>query len=394
MFNGERLSELRILNGFSRQELAEKLSISEQAVWQYESDESIKPKMSTLLSLCHLFGVEINYFELDSTPSFIDTSAIAFRNGDLNSKKVIHIQEIYLNKVHQIFNYLDKYVEAPHLSIYSLVDEVREKFLSCNEWDSQTIEFIANLSRKKLGIADDNSNLLYQIEASGINVLSRFLSKESSVDAYSLWTKDSIPYIVLGKGKSAVRRNFDLAHELGHLILHKFIDFEDLDKTKQAEKENEANNFASLFLMPKDTFRKDFENLVGIKNSNPDNYINLKLKYNVSIQALEYRAYKLGYLTPAQNSYFYRLIAKRNYKTVEPRDLELPVYKPGKLRAMLKMVLSNHLIDLQSLLRSQRVTRQFISELLDLEEGFFNEFVTTNGDYDSIIKIGDYIKKA
>lgn len=394
MFNGERLSELRILNGLSRLELAEKLSISEQAIWQYETSENIKPKTSTLLSLCHLFSVEVNYFDADSTPNFIDKRAIAFRNGDLNSKKVIQIQEIYLNKVHQLFNYLDNFVESPHLSIYSVVDEVHKKYNGNKKWDSRTIEKIANLSREKLRIDDNNSNLLYQLEASGINILSRLLSKESSADAYSLWTKDNTPYIVLEKGKSAVRRNFDLAHELGHLILHRYVDFGDLDKAEQAEKENDANNFASFFLMPRESFKINFENIVGDKVSNPNNYINLKLKYNVSIQALEYRAYKLGYLTPAQNGYFYRLITKNNYKKVEPGDLDLPLYKPGKLRAMLKMVLSYHLVDLQSLLRSQRVTKQFISQLLDLEEGFFNEFVTTNGDYNSIIKIGDYIKKA
>lgn len=394
MFNGERLSELRILNGFSRQELAEKLRITEQAVWQYENSENIKPKTSTLLSLCHLFGVEVNYFDIDSTPNFIDKRAIAFRNGDLNSKKVIQIQEIYLNKVHELFNYLDRFIESPFLSFYPLVNDVHKKYKQNGKWNIKEIEEVAKLSREKLGLDDNNSNLLYQVEASGINVLSRLLNKESSADAYSLWTKDNVPYIVLGKGKSAVRRNFDLAHELGHLILHKYVDFEDLDSTEQMEKESEANNFASFFLMPKDVFKIDFENIVGKKVSNPHNYFNLKLKYNVSIQALEYRAYKLGYLTPAQNSYFYRLITKHNYKKVEPGDLELPIYKPGKLRAMLKMVLSHRLVDLQSLLRSQRVTRQFISQLLDLEDGFFNEFVTTNGDYDSIIKIGDYIKKA
>lgn len=394
MFNGERLSELRILKGYSRQDLAEKLSISEQAVWQYENDNDVKPKTSTLLSICRLFGVEVNYFEIEATSNFIDKRAIAFRNGDLNSKKLIQIQAIYLNKVHQLFSYLDQFVESPNLSFYSLVDKINEKYGQPSKWESRGIEEVADLSRKMLGLDNDNSNLLYQIEVSGINVLSRLLNKESSADAYSLWTRDEVPYIVLGKGKSAVRRNFDLAHELGHLILHKFADFEDLDKSEKALKENEANIFASYLLMPEDNFKLDFERLVGSKTSNPLNYVDLKLKYNVSIQALEYRAYKLGYLTPAQNSYFYRLIAKYDYKKVEPLDLDLPLYKPGKIRAMLKMILSNNLVDLQSILRSQRVTRQFISQLLDLEDGFFNEFGTTNGDYNSIIKIGDYIKKA
>ncbi|MDQ8838019.1 ImmA/IrrE family metallo-endopeptidase, partial [Streptococcus ruminantium] len=76
----------------------------------------------------------------------------------------------------------------------------------------------------------------------------------------------------------------------------------------------EANQFASYFLLPHEQFLKDFENIVGKRVSNPDQYVLLKKRYNVSIQALEYRAYKLGLLTPQQNSYFYRQISKKDYK--------------------------------------------------------------------------------
>ncbi|WP_338131949.1 helix-turn-helix transcriptional regulator [Ligilactobacillus agilis] len=37
MFYGEKLSSLRKLNGLSRKELADKLNITEQSVWQYEN---------------------------------------------------------------------------------------------------------------------------------------------------------------------------------------------------------------------------------------------------------------------------------------------------------------------------------------------------------------------
>ena len=54
--------------------------------------------------------------------------------------------------------------------------------------------------------------------------------------------------------------------------------------------------------------------------SQPDNYIELKQYFNVSIQALEYRAYKLGYLSVSQNSYFFRQIYQKGYKKIEPLD--------------------------------------------------------------------------
>ena len=61
MFYGEKLSSLRELNGLSRKELADKLNISEQAVWQYENDSTI-PRIEVLNQLRNLFCVETRYF--------------------------------------------------------------------------------------------------------------------------------------------------------------------------------------------------------------------------------------------------------------------------------------------------------------------------------------------
>ncbi|WP_039731044.1 ImmA/IrrE family metallo-endopeptidase, partial [Enterococcus mundtii] len=59
--------------------------------------------------------------------------------------------------------------------------------------------------------------------------------------------------------------------------------------------EKEANDFASYFLLPEQEFINDFKQIK--KKSNPYSYVELKMKYMVSIIALEYRAYKLGLLS-------------------------------------------------------------------------------------------------
>ena len=57
MFKGEKLQELRLLYGMSRAELAEKLDVTEQAVWQFETNK-VNPKLSpTVLTLAKLFKV-------------------------------------------------------------------------------------------------------------------------------------------------------------------------------------------------------------------------------------------------------------------------------------------------------------------------------------------------
>lgn len=394
MFNGNKLTELRLLYGLTRSELADKLDISEQAVWQFETNKGGKPKLNpTLLTIAKLFNVDISYFEGEIETSNIDTSRIAFRNGDADSKKAIQIEEVYLNKIHQLILSLETYLNPPQLTIYSLLEEV-EQIIQDKILDEILLEKVAIIARKKLNLASDNENLLFCMELSGINILTRVLSNKGKADAYSLWTLDDTPYIVLGNGKSAVRRNFDLAHELAHLLLHRAVDFEELSKKELDIKEREANLFASYLLMPTEQFLKDFSSYVGEKVSNPDYYIQLKRKYNVSIQALEMRAYKLGKLSVAQNSYFYRTISKKNYKLVEPLDYDILVKKPSKIRSMFDVVFSNHLVDLPTFLHQRGITKQFLCNLLDIEVEFFEKYLQQSSDFNQIIKIADYKRKA
>ncbi|WP_439333717.1 ImmA/IrrE family metallo-endopeptidase [Staphylococcus warneri] len=96
---------------------------------------------------------------------------------------------------------------------------------------------------------------------------------DNDVDAYSFWSNINIPFIILGSNKGvAVRRNFDIAHELGHLILHRNIQFDMLSNEEYKDLENEADIFASELLLPEEKFTKDF--MMLNKKSNPDYFKN------------------------------------------------------------------------------------------------------------------------
>ncbi|WP_105095102.1 XRE family transcriptional regulator [Streptococcus suis] len=379
MFNGSRLEELRLLNGLTRADLARELEVSEQAIWQFETGVTL-PKMKNKIAMARFFQVEVDYFDaVDKNGSF-SLSRIAFRNADLEAKKTIHIQMVYLEKMDQMIDYLENFVSIPNQIIYQLVDSIEQKLRQ-----HESLEFIAEHAREVLAVSVDNANLLYSLEKSGIYISERLIN--GNADAYSAWSRNGRPFIVLGLGKSAVRRNFDFAHELGHLLLHNQVDFEELSKEELEEKEREANQFASYFLLPRKQFLMDFENIVGKRVSNPDQYILLKKRYNVSIQALEYRAYKLGLLTPQQNSYFYRQISKKGYKFVEPLDLEIPLKKPSKIRSILDVILSNNLLTLSDIERNQRVSKNFISQLFAFDVQFFDKYLLPSDTFDNVIPL-------
>ena len=61
-------------------------------------------------------------------------------------------------------------------------------------------------------------NLVHMAEAHGVRVL-KLPAGAAEVDAFSVW-HDGSPYVFLTTSKTPERARFDLAHELGHLVLH------------------------------------------------------------------------------------------------------------------------------------------------------------------------------
>ncbi|AYW47332.1 MULTISPECIES: helix-turn-helix domain-containing protein [Tetragenococcus] len=365
MFYGKSLQLARMLHGLSRKELGERLNVTEQSIWQFEK-QMTEPSFENVLQLKNILQVKSSFFfEQSTVTQTFPENNIAYRKADVVSRKKTNSEVVYLNFVAEIIHYLEGFLNVPPTTLITLRKKVIEHLPS--ELTNAAIKKTAVLAREFLNICSDNGNLLLSLEKSGIHVLEKNVGGKA--DAYSAWSTKDVPVIVLGIKKSAVRRNFDLAHELGHLLLHAHVDFLMLENNERAQVEREADYFASCFLLPAQTVKKEFE---GIKKiSNPDSYIPLKLKYHVSIQALEMRAYKLGFLTPKQHSYFYRQISLNDYKLEEPLDREIALKRPGKIRSIFHMILNNHITDLQSIEEHFQVERSLLEEMFSIESEFF-----------------------
>lgn len=371
MFYGEKLKALRELNGLSRKDLAGKINVTEQAVWQFENHYTV-PKFEVVNKLKTIFSVKPQFFYTDSfVENVTDIERIAYRAADRESRKKAKMEITYINFVSYFISRFEKTLTLPAQNIYSLRKKI-EKYLYNRPSiiNKKTIEKAAYIARDKLGITE-NKELLYKLELSGIYILEKNMGL--SIDAYSTWTTNGIPFIVLGtEKKSSVRRNFDLAHELGHLLMHTHIDMDSLDRKELKRVEDEANEFASYFLLPKDEFIKDFKTIS--KLSNPDSYIELKMKHLVSIQALEYRAYKLNLLSFEENRYFYSALNRMKYKVIEPLDEDIPIVRPGKVRALLNLIFKNKLLLLDDFLDNYSIDSTFLESLLGIDEDVLKEY--------------------
>lgn len=95
------------------------------------------------------------------------------------------------------------------------------------------------------------------LEANGI-IVYQWDCDIKEFDGVSVLTDKGHPLIVINKNMSNDRKRFTLAHELGHTIMHQSLDF---IISEHRDKEKEANDFASEFLMPELAIRSYLCNL-------------------------------------------------------------------------------------------------------------------------------------
>ncbi|MCZ0704477.1 Zn-dependent peptidase ImmA (M78 family)/DNA-binding XRE family transcriptional regulator [Natronobacillus azotifigens] len=392
MFIGENLTNLRIMHGYSRKQLSEMLQVTEQAVWQYENNYT-SPKMQIVNDLKSIFHVKSRYFyEQDVLQRYLAPENIAVMNIAYRSKVMNVISKTQAEAKHVEYldcfvNYITANLQLPTQKIIQLRDEVIHYLNHSTDDRKIQITKVAELAREKLGLSNDNNNnLIFFIEKSGVFLFEKSIGEE--IDAYSLWTETDRPFIMLGNLKrSAVRRNFDIAHELGHLLLHYKVEFTNLDRKEHKALENEANLFAGAFLLPEEAFLEDMNAVVSV--TNPDAYIDLKKKWTTSLQVLGYRALHLGVFDAKKHRNFYAALHRKGYLKKEPLDEVLPIQKPQKVKSILDFIVKKGLIKMDRMIEKDwMVEIDFFHRLTGIDKNFYHNYIVTERDFE-LIKVDE-----
>lgn len=375
MFYGENLEYMRQLNGLSRSDLAQQIGVSEQAIWQYEA-KNVMPEINKIHQLCQLFKVK-SYFFLKQRDAIlsqasVDIHRIAFRaKNQKSSNKLLNRQHKQSEFISNFTNYLFSHVSQPKLKIYEIINEI-DKVWKGQPLNKELINLIAEHARRLILGSGTNQNLLLEIEKMGIVVYEQQL--DMSTDAFSFWSNDDTPYIILGDNKGiAVRRNFDIAHELGHLLLHRQVEFDLLTRDEYKDVEKEADWFAAHFLLPEKCFMEDFNQVS--KKSNPEYFVVLKEKWHVSIQAMAMRAYALKGLTDSQYRYFWSLINKKGFKNSEPLDNTIELPKPVKINSLMDLLFRKQVLTPEQILDDYKVEPEFFHHVLRIHPKLFYKFM-------------------
>ena len=199
-------------------------------------------------------------------------------------------------------------------------------------------------------------NLTALAERAGIVVV--WCDFGDAIDGVTMKLPDLPACIFLNRSAPADRMRASLAHEIGHVVMH---------RVPSDTMEDEAYTFAAELLVPERELRRD---CIGGRIT-LERLARLKLKWRVSMQFLLYQAGELGCLRPHQSQYLWKLINHKGWRTQEPSDTEFPPEKPALFQRLLNLhsgELGYGMSEFASLLRMEANDLRYLYGLQDTQQ--------------------------
>ncbi|EKM5742830.1 XRE family transcriptional regulator [Enterobacter kobei] len=358
-FQPERLTQIREARGLSKINLGRLVDRSPSTVTKWENG-SHSPDAEVLALLGQALNCPIGWF---TKPAFKkENNPVFFRTLASTAKDLCTSSERYMELLQEGCSFLQESLDLPTVNIpYLEVDDYRAI-------DDELIEVMATKCREQWGLGiSPIKDLLLAIENAGV-ICSRFEQGSAVMDGYSQWNEaEKRPYIILATDKdNYYRSRFDAAHELGHIVLHRFVKRLDLINFKPIEEQ--ANKFAASFMLPEESFSVELPPYPTLEN-----FVSLKGRWGMSAQAMIHRAKSLELISPLEYQRLYKSVSARGWRKGEPLD---DLRKPESVRLLprcVKLLLDEGVFTKSGFLEGLEMSRVDVEDIFSLPRGFLTE---------------------
>jgi len=297
---GERLKELRKKIGLKQAQVAEVLGLKQDAISKIEKNSRNLTSFE-IFKLSKEYDIPIGFFYGEiNLDDVLEVHLRATEQLKQKDKEKIPILKKIANKYYDIEDVLGQR------------DETILRRYSVNSDQFSKIREIALEERRILGFNESEpiTNLEEILRSYGIKILQPLL--DFSINGIFLTLDIDRFLIIINNENSPSMRNFTLAHEYGHYLLHRGNDFNIVTKNIDSpahflDKEKTANLFAAEFLMPE----KSLDNFKNFRISEESATLYLQ-RYKVSRSALIFRLDNLNLIKQEDKMYYLD-----NYKPIE-----------------------------------------------------------------------------
>lgn len=327
--NSQALIIARESRGKSQQEVADATGITQGAISKAEND-------------LFVLGVE----QVEKVARYLDfPSSFFYEAGPLrDGVSMCHYHRKRKTLPAKVLNRVNASMFVRVVNVRHLMNGLEiigpRTFHSMDLEEFGTPQAVAQALRKAWGIPEGPViDLTALLESAGaIVVLGRF--EHRKLFGMSCWPTRDAPLFYLNSEIPSADLRWTMAHELGHLTMHRTPSAGDIEK--------EADEFAAEFLMPAHSISPNLKS-VTFQQLGP-----LKLYWRVSIKTLIYQAKSLGCISDEAATRLYKQYSARHFNTAEPYDI--PPEKPTILTRAAEVHLKEHGYSPMELRESLRIT--------------------------------------
>ena len=296
-FVGSRLALARAFQRVTLKELADAVSASLGLIGHYEKGLKKNPKPDLVAALAEALKVRAPFF-FEPPHELWREEECSFRRRAATPQGIKRRARAHGTLMDLVLRELATMVKFPKYAIPSIQAS-----------DTAAIERAADQCREAWGLGFGPIPHIGRVAEKNGAILVQHFRHADKIDAFSRRGTHSI--IVLNTSrKSTSRWVFDVAHELGHFVLHKGI------RTGSKATEDQANAFASALLLPRRAFSREFISA----NFSWDHVFDLKRRWTTSASAIIRRAFGLSLINPILYRRCYQYMSVKGWLKEEPYE--------------------------------------------------------------------------
>lgn len=294
--------------GFTQTRAAEVLKVTQVSLSRWEAG-SREPSTADLDAMAGTYGVTREFF-------FASAREAGLIAGDVHHRRRKGAKVSDVRRLEAKTNVLR--IGATRLLQHVDVEPVFDiPDLTVDEWvPSVAAREVRRFWQLPIGPI---ANLTELLELAGVIVVHDEFPA-SGLDGVSMWA-GHVPILLVNEQAPADRKRFTMAHELGHLVLHR----QGYDETSA---EREADQFASELLMPAGQIRPRLTRLTLRKA------LDVKLEWYASVASLIVRAKDIGAISPEDATRLHKQRSYKGWTRHEPHSDLLPPETPSTLAAV------------------------------------------------------------
>lgn len=358
-FQAERLRQVLAARRLSQLQLAGLVGVSPATVSKWRAGNQA-PARDALERLASVVNVAPEWFTRApssrvSTPFFRSNASAHVAARAMLEARMEWAQDVALA--------LSEFVDYPAVNL------PMRTFIDPDEITSDEIEAAAAECRDlwRLG-RTAVQDLALAVEGAGV-VLIREETGISQIEGLSAWSEAmGRPLVLLSSDKdNGYRSRFDLAHELGHLILHRHIARPN-ERERYKQLEGQAHRFAGAFLLPAETFSSEVRTPVTL-----DDLLLLKRRWGASVAAMVMRLRTLKILDEEAAQLLFKRRSARWGAKAEPGDEDRAPEQPRLLHRTIELLVDENVMPREAIPRHMGLAAHDIEKLAGLPEGYFHK---------------------